>query len=180
MFSLSEKVFVWLVRADSVVQAQLPHGSLATGTVFCSGNRVGALQEQGAMGGLGFLQGLGREPLFPSSHAGAPLSSSISFWDMQKSCFAFPYLQLSVSSRSSVLPYSPLVFPARWGKGTQLQKKGGGGKENKWCRAGTEKWSQTLVRRVPRAGRRMQWLWQGRAVPCASPAHLSLSLLTKQ
>jgi len=106
---------VWLVLAVSAVQAQLSHGSLALGTVFCSSNRGGALEEEGAMGRLGFCR--------PWVGSVSLLSSPISFWDLQKSCLAFPHFQPSVSSRSSILPCSLLVFPACWGRDRSCRRK---------------------------------------------------------
>lgn len=43
MFSLSEKVFAWLLLAVSAVQAQVSRGFLAVGTVFGGGDREGSL-----------------------------------------------------------------------------------------------------------------------------------------
>lgn len=166
MFSLSEKVFVWLVLAVSATVPWLPGHR----TVFGCGIERCPVRT-GCGEGIGFLQGLGRESFFPSSCIGALPSSPIPFWDLQKSCFAFP---------SSPSPAEVAFFPIPlWcfqlaGKGTtaseeRRRRKGKGrereGKERKYCRAGTEKWNQTLVRRVPRAGGRMQWCSRAELTP---------------
>lgn len=149
MFSLLEKVFVWLVLAVSAVQARLPwlpghRDSVLAIEEVPYKNRV--LWEDWVVTGFGQEVSL---PFFP--HWSSPF---------------FPHLILGLAETLLYVPLSPVfhlqqkqhssLFPSGvsslLGKGPQLQKKGGEGKENKWCRAGTEKWSQTLVRRVPGPG----------------------------
>lgn len=153
MFSLSGRVFVWFVLAVSA----------STAVLWLPGHRDCVLQQQysrclirtGCYRETGVLQGLDREFLFP--HWGSPF---------------FPHLVLGLAEILPCVPLSPALHlqqkqysclfpscvPSLLGKGSQLQKKGGGGKENKCCRAGTQMGSPTLVRRVPRAEGRTQWL----------------------